>query len=105
MTLKELRDLELYQTAAVGEAAADPDTGVYIMECVERFYNGDFGEMPEEDSELNIQELQSGEGHCLGRYKAKFKLVGDIYINSYFSEETPDDLDYNNTLVMYCSEY
>ena len=105
MTLEDLRKIELYQTAAIGEAAADPDTLRYIFECLDRFYSGDFGEVPAEDSDLNIQELESGEGHCLGRYKPKFKLLGDIYINSYFSEENPDDLDYNNTLVMYCNEY
>lgn len=66
---------------------------------------GDFGEVPAEDKEANLSELEAGEGRILARYKQAYKLQGDIYINTYFSESNEGNLDYNNTMIMYCDEY
>lgn len=105
MTLEDLKALPVYQTRAINAAGEDEATLFYLLECVNRFQAGDFGEVPAEDAEANMNELESGEGRALGRYKKAHKLEGDIYINAYFSESNPGELDFNNTMIMYCSEY
>ena len=104
MTLCELRRLPLLQTRGIAAAwEKSPETFKYISECLVRFYNGDYGEVPQEDTEANNRDLLSGEGHVLARYKAKRKLDRDIYIEAHFSESVPG-MDANHTMIMYCDE-
>lgn len=105
MTFEDIKKIPLYQTSSIADASKrDPRTHNYIVECLNRFYSGDYGEVPEEDFEYNNQDLKEGEGHLLARYKAKFALDSDIYIETHFSESMPDNLDANNTMIMYCNE-
>lgn len=104
MTLAELRKLHLFQTRSIAAACNDsPKTYNYIIECLKRFYGGDYGEICQDDTDANNAELAAGEGHVLARYKAKYNLESDIYIESHFSKSIPG-IDANNTMVMYCNE-
>ena len=104
MTLDDLRQLPLLQTRAIAASWNDsPETFAYLSDCVNRFYRGDYGEVPQEDVEANNSDLRAGEGHILARYKGKYDFEGDIYIEAYISESMPG-IDCNHTMVMYCIE-
>lgn len=103
MTLSDLQKLPFYMTSSINTAMQDPETHAYIMMCLLRYYSGDYGEVPPEDIELNNADLSAGEGHVLARYKAKYELTSDIYIESHFMRRFKGN-DYNNTVVCYCSE-
>ena len=104
MKLNDLRNLPLLQTRSIADAyAGDTETFRYIAECLGRFYKGDYGEVPEENTEANNNDLRVGEGHVLARYEEKYMLDNDIYIEAYFSDSTPG-IDANHVMIMYCSE-
>lgn len=104
MTLNDLRELPLLQTRSISKAyGRNPDTFGYIVECLGRFYKGDYGEVPQEDVEANNYDLRAGEGHVLARYEAKFGLDNDIYIEAHFSDSIPG-IDANHIMIMYCLE-
>lgn len=103
MTLEQLKKYPAYQTATIAEALKDPDTLKYVFECLGRFFAGDYGEICQEDTDANNQDLEDGEGHILARYKKGGKLQSDIYIEAHFSESVPG-LDANNIMIMYPSE-
>ena len=104
MTLNELKDLPLLQTRSIANSyGGDPETFRYIVKCLGRFYEGDYGEVPTEDAEANNYDLASGEGHVLARYEAKHGLSDDIYIEAHFSDSTPG-IDANNVMIMYVFE-
>lgn len=105
MTLEDLQNIQLYQTQGIAAACKeDIETLGYIMDCVERFYKGDWGDIPAEDTESNNKDLQAGYGHILARYAAKYELRDDVYIEAHIDKDEPGNLDANNTLVMYCGE-
>lgn len=104
MTLNDLGKLPLLQTRSISKTyGGDPDTFGYIVECLGRFYKGDYGEVPEEDVEANNCDLRTGEGHILARYEAKYGLSDDIYIEAHFSDSMPG-IDANHIMIMYCFE-
>jgi len=108
MKAEDLKRNALAVTAGINHAMQTDKTGEtygYIMECLGRFFAGDFGDVPEEDAEANRAELTRGEGRALARYPARKNLAGAIYIQAYFSTAEPGDLERNNTLVMYCDDY
>lgn len=104
MTLEDIKKQDLLQTRSIAEACKEsPETHAYIVECLNRFFNGDYGEIDEEDTAYNNQDLEEGEGHILARYKARHALESDIYIEAHFSKSIPG-IDANNTMIMYCNE-
>ena len=104
MTLDDLRQLPLLQTSAIAASWNDsPETLAYLSDCVNRFYRGDYGEVPKEDVDANNSDLRAGEGHILARYEGKYSLEGDIYTEAYFYDSVPD-MDYNHVMVVYCVE-
>ena len=103
MTLNDLREIPLLQTRSIADACEDPKTKAYVVECLQRYFSGDYGEICEEDTQYNNEDLEGGEGHVLARYKAMYKLDRDFYIESHFSQEIAG-LDANNTMIMYCNE-
>ena len=106
MTLADIKKLPLHITATVNAETTDEKTHFYIVDCLlNRFYNGDYGEVDQEDTDANNRELAEGEGKLLARYKAKYKLEEDIYICARFSKSMPESLDANHVLIMYCSEW
>lgn len=105
MTMDDLKKISVFQTRTIAEACKDVQTFAYVSDCLSRFYQGDYGEICDEDTGYNNTELDEGFGHVLARYKAKHSLTEDIYIDSHFSADMPlSELDYNNTMIMYCSE-
>ena len=104
MTLENVRQLPLYQTRGIADSCQDsPETLQYILQCLKRFYSGDYGKICQQDTEANNADLRAGEGHILARYRAAHNLESDIYIEAHFSESVPG-LDANNTMIMYCGE-
>lgn len=104
MTLEEIKRNGLFQTAGIAEAAKDQRTMWYIMDYLQSYFTGNYGEIPPEDTDANNAELAAGEGRILARYKQAYTLTDDIYIQSYFSQSTPGP-ECNNTLIMYRNEY
>lgn len=70
-----------------------------VYEAMQRFSNGDWGELCQDDKEANNQDLENRDGHVLARYKTP---NGDIYINLEFDEAS---MDSDVAMIMYCSEY
>lgn len=104
MTLEELKKIPLLQTRSIAEACkGSEETFGYIVDCLNRFWAGDYGEVPQEDTDANNADLRAGCGHILARYKARHELEGDIYIEAHIDTEL-EGIDYNNTMIMYCSE-
>lgn len=103
MTLENLRRLPLLQMRSIAASCKDPETFAYVLDCVNRFYRGDYGKVAQEDSDANNRDLRAGEGHVLARYEGRYELDRDIYIEAHFSESVPG-IDANNTLLMYCNE-
>lgn len=104
MTLEQLKTIPLLQTRTIAEACKDPNTLDYILECLARFYAGDYGEICEDDTNANNYDLSEGYGHVLARYKAKHSLTGDFYIESHFDKDHLTNIDYTQTLIMYPEE-
>ena len=104
MTLEDIKKQDLLQTRSIAEACKDsPETLGYIVECMGRFFSGDYGEICQEDTDYNNADLREGEGHILARYKAAFALDSDICIEAHFSQSIPG-IDANNTMIIYCNE-
>ena len=104
MTLQDIEKNDLLQTRSIAEDTKNSiETKQYIYNCIKRFFSGDYGEIPEEDIIYNNADLENGEGHILARYKARYNLKNDIYIESYFSNEMPG-IETNHTMIMYCEE-
>lgn len=104
MTRLQLQQIEMFQTATIAAAAADPETRNYIISCILKCYAGDYGIVPAEDAEANNSELEAGEGHILAHYPAAEELESDIYVDIHFSESNPGQ-DFNYGMVMYCNEW
>lgn len=106
MTLEDLKKITVLQTRTIAETCKrSPDTHTYIVQCLTRFYKGDYGEICDEDTAANNSELDEGYGHVLARYKARHALESDIYIETHFDADMNNtEIDYNNTMIMYCNE-
>lgn len=103
MTRLELQKIPMYQTATIARAMQS-GAGSYLEKCLLRCYAGDYGELSEEDTAANNEELEAGEGHVLARYAPEQGLDGDIYIDIHFSESNPGQ-DFNYGMIMYCNEW
>lgn len=104
MTLEDIKNIPTLQTRGIAEACKDPQTAYYIIECLHRFWAGDYGLIGADDTAANNADLAAGEGHILARYEGKHNLTGDFYIEAHFYEPKLNDLDYTNTLIMYPDE-
>ena len=105
MKLEDLKQIPLLQTATIAHTIGeDADTLNYILECLSRFYTGDYGTICAEDTEANNADLSAGYGHILARYEQKHQLTGDIYIEAHFDKDNLNDIDYTNILIMYPDE-
>lgn len=104
MTLTDIKALPVFQTRSISEAAKDPGTKLYLITCLNRFYMGDYGIVPPEDTEANNNDLLAGEGHILAKYPQSDKLTGSIYIEAHFYDAKLNDIDYSNVLIMYPEE-
>ena len=101
----DLQNNTIVATAKVAEAGKNPETHSYLITCLQLFFSGMYGGIPEEDVLTNEAALKSGEGRILARYEAAEQLENDIYIIAYFSESNPGNIDFNNTTILYVDEY
>ena len=104
MVLEDLKKLPLLQTRGVAEDTKDEKTHAYILNCLMRFFSGDYGEICEEDTQANNSDLEAGDGHILARYKGEGSLKGDIYIEAMFYSEKLEDINYSYIMIMYPEE-
>ena len=107
MTLDDIKSLPVMQTrGAAADAAKDAgQTHNYIVDCLMRLYAGDYGKIPQEDTDANNAELEAGEGRIVARYAKREALTDDIYIIATFSAAMPDIIDANHIMIMLCGEY
>ena len=104
MTLNEIRKLPLFMTRSVSAAAeskGNESTHNYIVDCLKRFYKGDYGNICEEDTAANNSALAAGHGHILARYGQAGALESDFYVEAHFDTDEPELLDANNIMIMY----
>lgn len=88
--------MEFVITGGVNTAAEqNQDTAAAINAAVERFFNRDWGNVPEQDKEANNADLAANAGRILARYETP---DGDIYINYYPGTLEP-------AVIMFCNEY
>lgn len=108
MKWEELREIETFITREVNEAiASDEAAALWVTMTLQLYYGGNQGETSEEDQAANLGELEAGRGRIVTKWERpeNSKLNDNILIITYFDEEHRGDIDYNNTLVMYCHEY
>lgn len=106
MTLEQIKKLAVCQTSGVAADIQDnPAALKYVIQCLQRLYGGDYGEVPAGDTDANNAELAAGEGRIVARYKAAYSLREDIYIIAVFSESMAGNIDANNIMILYVSEY
>ena len=97
--MKPTKDIHFVITRQLFDAGQqDNETEKALLQAVERFKNGDWGEVCQEDKDANDSDLKSRNGHVLGRYKTP---AGDIYINLEFHDELTEDC----ACLMFCNEY
>lgn len=105
MTLEDLKRMPVFQTRGINAAEQDsPETHNYIIDCLFRFYAGDYGEICADDTAANNADLAAGDGHILARYKQKHNLRGDFYIEAHFYAPRLSDPDYTQIMIMYPDE-
>ena len=107
MTLADIRKLPVFKSQAVAaaEQADKGDTHNYLVDCLTALFYGDYGNVPQEDTDANNNELTAGEGRIVAKYDKKHALKEDIYIVALFSQEHADKLEENRIMILYCSEY
>lgn len=91
---------QLFITRQLNEDVAEsPEMVLAVRAAVERFNNGDWGDMCQDDIEANNEDLDARIGRVLARYPTP---NGDIYINLNFDDPS---IESDAALIMYCSEY
>lgn len=102
MTLKDIMNNNIFLVGPIQNAG--PVQREYIARCLDRFFTGDYGEIPPEDTAANNSELEAGAGRIIARYKPAEGMAEDFYIMAYFDQDRPE-IDCNYTSVFYCSDY
>lgn len=107
MTLDDIKALPVMQTRGIAADSSHDDgaTHDYILRCLFKLFDGDYGKVPQEDTDANNAELAAGEGRIVARYEKRHDLTEDFYIIATFSASMPDSLDANHIMIMLCSEY
>lgn len=104
MILDDLRKMPVLQTRTISYAGEDPETHNYIMDCLQRFFKGDYGDICKDDTEANNADLKSGYGHILAAYPGDYKLQSRFYIEAHFDKDNLNDIDYTQIVIMYPDE-
>ena len=86
---------ETVATAAIMETIETNNTfRKGVIESFERYQRGDWGDLCEEDKEMNDKAIKYNDDRILARYNLK---GGDIYIITEY--------DRSYTTIMFCDEY
>ena len=112
MKWEELKKINPYITRALNEDVKEnPEAMRYVMGLLYSYLEeGNQGDTSEEDKIANLEELEEGEGRIVTTWKrseeaAALGIRENILIITYFSASNPGDIEYNNTTVMYISDY
>ncbi len=86
-----------------------------VLRLLDRHFNDDWGDLPDEDSQLNVnivnachnKEPNEYGNRIMSVYKQPNSLPENIWIMTYLQHdsELQQDHDYCNTVVMFPSEY
>lgn len=88
---------KLYFTRGINHAISEHITfSRFIVKSLERYGMDDWGEMCEEDKEMNDLSVQHNDGRVVARYKHSNR---DIYIITDIQGEE------RNTTILFCDEY
>lgn len=81
------------------DVAESEEMAKAVYEAAQRFHNGDWGDLCQEDKDANNQDLADRDGHVLAKYATP---NGNIYINLVFDEPS---IQSDAATFMYCDEY
>ena len=97
---------ECFGVVVTTRGIADEVPSAIISRLLDRHFDNDWGELDEEDAELNADAVNACEGRIMSSY-AWPELKERIWIVSYLQSEKKlqQDMDYCYTTVMYPSEY
>lgn len=104
MVLEDLKSMPLLQTRTIAAAAQDPQTHNYLVDCLQRFFKGDYGDICADDTAANNADLAEGYGHILAAYPSKYKLESRFYIEAHFDKDHLSNIDYTQIMIMYPDE-
>lgn len=104
MTLDDISTNNIILTGPIMAATKDQEQQDYIYYCLERFFSGDYGEIPADDIVANNKELETGAGRLIAKYPPASGMKEDFYIMAHFNEDQPGN-ESNYTSIFYCSEY
>lgn len=85
-------------TAGVNDFIQENNAMLDVMKALKRHNNGDWGEVSEEDAELNDYSVKNNDGRVLSAYNIKGKRVWII-------TEGLHDPEVTYTTVLFPSEY
>lgn len=68
---------EVMMTSGIASIASNERGMETVLKCLERHCSGDWGDLDEDDKELNNAALNEGEGRIFSAYETD---VGSIYI-------------------------
>jgi hypothetical protein len=107
MTIEELG--HLVATKAVAELQeSNLEFNIFTGECIRRYLNGDWGDLPASDSKMNDDAVKSGEDRILAAYEfppnAKWNAI-----NSFGMSEDKiwiiTERDHSVTTILFPGEY
>ena len=101
MTLKDIIKNPVYLVGPI--QSAGPVQREYIARCLDRFFAGDYGEIPPEDTAANNSDLEAGVGRIIAGYEPAEDMPEDFYIMAYFDQDQPG-IDSNYISIFYCSD-
>ena len=108
MVLDDLKQLKIFQTAGVmNDIQTDPTdkTHLYVVDKMQRFYSGDYGNISKKDTIKNNKVLNNGYGRIVATYERGQGLTDHIYIIAIINAATgSEDIENNHILIMLCRE-
>lgn len=108
MNWEDLKNIKAVVTAPLHHAMERSEAvTLFVFDALNRYYSGSQGQTAEEDQAANLAELAAGFGRVVTLWKTPeaLGLSDDLFIITYFDKDHPGDIDYNNTTVMFCSDY
>lgn len=97
--MKQKINMAFYFTGRITQDMQKTDARLKaeVDEAINKYSQLDFGKVPREDVEANINDLRAWRGRVLGRYDT---YKGNIYLDGFFK-----DADTMEVTICYCSDY
>ena len=104
-----LQPREIFGTVVTTAAVAETVPMALIQRLLDRHFINDWGDLDDEDSQMNSDAVNNIEGRVMSSYSwpKKVGLKENIWIISYLQSdpELQKNPDYCNTCVLFPSEY